>query len=150
MYGRNVIATIGSDIQLIAGDPTIWRPAGCTIDWTTVAAVSGSDYTIPIEKTLVKVGNQFLRYGQVLCRISNPTVQTIQVTGTPTGGSFTVVGVMPTTGATSTATIAYNANVAAVQAAMDSIFGSGNTVVSGSGEHSYRCAIRFGTTGISA
>jgi hypothetical protein len=131
--GRRVIGQVGTTLQLAAGVPLRWLVGGATIDWTTVAAVSGSDYTIPAENTVVKVGNQFLRYGQVMTRISNPTVQTITVTGTPTGGTFNLVGIRPDSGATTTATIAFNAAVAATQTAMDAIFGAGNTVVTGAG-----------------
>jgi hypothetical protein len=131
--GRNVIGSVGNSLQMVAGTTPRWRTGGATIDWSTVAAVSGSNYTIPVENVTVNVGNKFLRYGQVMCRISNPTVQTITVTGTPTGGSFTVTGIRPDTLATTTATVAYNAAVAATQAAMDSIFGAGNTLVSGAG-----------------
>jgi len=46
-----------------------WKTAGATIDWTTVAAVAGSDVTYP-DKLVVKVGQKGMRYGQVLAKIT--------------------------------------------------------------------------------
>lgn len=57
-------------------------------------------------------------------------VQTITITGTPTGGTYTL-----SFGGLTTAAIAYNANTAAVQAALDAILGAGNSVVGGSGPY---------------
>lgn len=130
-YGRTVLGTIGQDIQVIAGPDPVWKFAGCTLDWSTVAAVSGSDLTLP-DGNIIKVGSKFLRYGQVLTRISNPTVMTLTDTGA-SAGSFKLSGTRRDTGATVTVTIAYNASVANVQTAMDTVFGVGNTVVSGAG-----------------
>jgi hypothetical protein len=130
-YGRTVYGTIGQDVQVIAGNmaDVVWRPAGSTLDWSTVAAVAGTDVTL-LDGTVIKVGQRFLRYGQVCTRISNPTVQTIAATGA-TAGSFKLTGVRKDTGATTTVTVAFNAAAAAVQTAMDTIFGVGNTVVTG-------------------
>lgn len=43
--------------------------AGVTIDWSTVAAVSGSDVTVA-DGLVVKIGEKYLRYGQVITRIT--------------------------------------------------------------------------------
>lgn len=55
-------------------------------------------------------------------------VQTITITGSPTGGTFTL-----TYGGKTTAAIAYNANAAAVQSALEALssIGSGNVVCGG-------------------
>lgn len=60
--GRGVMAlkTVGADTQ--------WKVAGVTIDWATVTAV-GSDTTLP-DGRIIKAGDKYLRYGQVLCRIT--------------------------------------------------------------------------------
>lgn len=57
-------------------------------------------------------------------------VQTVTITGTPTGGTFTL-----SYGGATTAPIAYNANAAAVQAALVALstIGAGNVVCGGGG-----------------
>ena len=42
---------------------------GITIDWTTVAAVSGADVLLK-DGNLIKIGQKYLRYGQVMARIT--------------------------------------------------------------------------------
>ena len=74
--------------------------------------------------------------GQVLGFRSAQTqaneVQTATITGAPTGGSFTLGFLSGVGSYVYTAPIAYNANVAAVQAAVDAVLGAGNTTVGGS------------------
>ena len=69
--------------------------------------------------------------GQVLAEngniVTRNEVQTVTITGTPTGGTFTLV--FPYLGATGN--IAYNATAATVQAALDALIGAGNCVVTG-------------------
>ncbi len=57
-------------------------------------------------------------------------VQTVTVTGTPTGGTFTL-----TFGGVATVAIAYNAATGVVQSALDTVLGAGNSVVAGSGPY---------------
>jgi hypothetical protein len=67
--------------------------------------------------------------GQVLGEVAgNNEVQTITITGTPTGGTFTV-----TFGGQTTAAIAYNATAATVQAALQAMtsIGANNVTVTG-------------------
>jgi hypothetical protein len=59
-------------------------------------------------------------------------VQTITVGGTPTGGTSTISGVNPATGAAFTINPAYNATGATVQTALVAIYGAGNVTVTGS------------------
>jgi len=68
-YGRQVLGTIGTTIQLSADGEPGAKLAGVTIDWSTVAAVSGSDVTVG-DGVVVKVGDKYLRYGQVITRIT--------------------------------------------------------------------------------
>ena len=71
--------------------------------------------------------------GQVGTASTND-VQTITITGTPTGGSFTMTGVNPLTGVTfTTAAIAYNAAASAVQTELTKAanYGSGNVTCGG-------------------
>src|SRR4051794_40270765 len=99
------------------GNPE-WGPVGISIDWSTVAAV-GADTTIPIEGVTVKNGQKYLRYGQALTRISAANVQTVTLTNTPTGGTFTLSGYRLDTGAyVITAPVAYNATAAVLLAAL--------------------------------
>ena len=68
-------------------------------------------------------------------------VQTITVSGTPTGGSFKLVWVIDTSYVT--ADIAYNATAAAVQTILEALFGVGNVTVSGSGFPGNTAVITF-------
>ncbi len=61
------------------------------------------------------------------------TLQTLTITGAPTGGTFT-----PTAGA---APVVYNATAKQVQVALYPVFGSGNVFVSGGGNGVYTVAI---------
>src|SRR5882672_3715158 len=72
--------------------------------------------------------------GTVLGQVTNvgaDAVQTITVSGTPTGGTV-VVNVSPTTiNAPNTITLNYNNTVAAAQPLFDAVYGPGNTKVTG-------------------
>jgi hypothetical protein len=57
-------------------------------------------------------------------------VQTVTVTGVPTGGTYTL-----TWGGLTTAAIAFNAIASVVQTAVDAIFGANNSLVAGSGPY---------------
>jgi hypothetical protein len=130
-FGRQVLDTTGYSIRCSADGRPQHKLGGVTIDWATVAAVNAD---LALEAGIVVPnGEKYLRYGQVITRITAQPAQTITVTGTPTGGSFTVTGVHPITGAATTQTVAYNAAVSATQTAMDAIFGAGNTLVTGAG-----------------
>lgn len=126
-YGRQVLATTGTDIQVTADGMPDWHAIGITIDWSTVTAVSGSDATYA-DETVVKVGAKGLEFGTVLLRITTTEVQTATISGTPTGGSFTLTGNGFTTPA-----IAFNASAATVQTAVRGLGGDySNVVVTGS------------------
>lgn len=68
-YGRQVLGTVGTSIQVSADGKPVPKLAGVTIDWSTVAAVSGSDVTVG-DGVVVKIGDKYLRYGQVITRIT--------------------------------------------------------------------------------
>lgn len=78
--------------------------------------------------------NTTILAGTVLGQVTGSAndVQTATITGTPTGGTFTVTGVNPATGATFSTTQAYNATGATLQAALLAILGTGNVTVTGS------------------
>jgi hypothetical protein len=129
-FGRQVLDQVGVSLQLSAdGQPQV-KPGGITLDWTTIAAV-GADTIFP-SGFFVPAGQKYIRYGQVVNRIvAAAQVQTVTVTGTPTGGTFTLQGIRYDTGATGTAVIPYNATAAVAQPLLDAIFGAGNTTVGG-------------------
>lgn len=86
--------------------------------------------------------NTVFARGTILGNITNTAndVQTVTVTGGPTGGTFTLTGTNPVSGATvTTAPIAFNATAAAVQAALvaSGIFGAGNATAAGAGGGPY-------------
>lgn len=85
-YGRVSLGNTGYPILCLASDPSEadWKVGGITIDWSTVTAVS-ADTTLP-DGNLVKNGQKYLRYGQVLTRASTAEVQTATWTGGPTTG----------------------------------------------------------------
>lgn len=64
-----MLGTLGTTIQVSADGRPGAKLAGVTIDWTTVAAVSGSDVTLA-DGVVVKVGEKYLRYGQVIAQIT--------------------------------------------------------------------------------
>jgi hypothetical protein len=75
--------------------------------------------------------------GQVLGERSAATpadeVQTLTVSGSPTGGTFTIGVPLQVGSVTPTVPLAYNASAAVVQAALETILGIGNVTVSLSG-----------------
>jgi hypothetical protein len=68
-FGRTAIESTGRSIQVSADGRPETKHAGVTVDWTTVAAVTGSDVTL-LDGVVVKVGEKYLRYGQVLSLIT--------------------------------------------------------------------------------
>lgn len=70
MYGRQVLGTLGFANALSADGNPRAKIGGCTIDWVTVAAVSGSDVTLA-DGTVVKIGEKYLPVGQVIVRITS-------------------------------------------------------------------------------
>jgi hypothetical protein len=130
-FGRQLVQqTTGIPIQVTADGNPDWKVAGITIDWSLIAAV-GSD-TVSPEGFTVKSGQKWLRYGQVMAKVTTAMAQTITATGA-TAGSFNVQGTRPDTGFTTVQTVLWNSTVAQTQALMDAIYGAGNSLVSGAG-----------------
>lgn len=121
-YGRQSLAVTGRPVMVAAGESKdmLWKTGGVTIDWALVVAVSV--LTTLLDDTVVAIGQKFLRFGQILCRIRSTEVQTVTLTSA-TGGTFTLAG---------SVAIAYNAAASVVQAALETIFGAGLVAVSGS------------------
>lgn len=87
-FGRRVLATTGQIIMAAAGMAAHWKTGGVTVAWETVAGAV-ADAKLP-DGTPVKAGQKYLRYGQILCRITTTEVQTVDLSGDddPTGGTF--------------------------------------------------------------
>jgi hypothetical protein len=126
-YGRKVVGSTGSIIQVQADGKPERASIGITIDWSTVTAVSGADETYE-DGTIVEVGKKGLPFGTILCRAGVAEVQTVTLAAA-TGGTFTL-----TLSGEETGTIAYNASASTVQVALEALsnVGVGKAIVSGS------------------
>lgn len=87
-YGRTLLTnSILNPTRVSADGNPRYKVGGITLDLTTLpAAVSGSDVTLP-DGSIIKIGAQYLRYGQVLTQLGVAEVQTVTFTGGPTAGS---------------------------------------------------------------
>lgn len=108
------------------GNPK-YKAGGITVALGTLTAASGSDITHP-DGSIIKAGNQFLRYGQIMCMVTSPEVQVVTVNGSPTGGTFTL-----TLSGQTTAAIAFDAAAATVQTALRALSNVGSTGVTVTG-----------------
>lgn len=61
--------SVGRGDDLLSSHRAVWKPFGVTVDWSTVAAVSGADLTVS-DGCVVKVGDKCLVPGQVLTQIT--------------------------------------------------------------------------------
>ncbi len=128
MYGRNVLTKTGRDVMVLADlQDAQFKVGGITLAWALVTAVSGADVTLT-DQTIVKIGEKYLRFGQILCKVTQAEVQTIDLSGDadPTGGTWdlTVFG-------ETISGIAYNVTAAALQdliRALDNVYARRVTV----------------------
>lgn len=70
MFGRTTLAQNSVFPTRVSadGNPT-YKAGGITIDWTLITAASG-DQTLG-DGSVVKDGQKYLRYGQVVCRVTS-------------------------------------------------------------------------------
>lgn len=131
-FGRQLLATnVVNSTRVSADGSPRYKSGGITLDLTTVPAASGSDVTLP-DGSLIKANNQYLRYGQVLTKITTATSQTL--TGTASGGTFTLTLLRPDTQQqVTTAAIAFNASAATVLAAIQAVLGPQQALSSSGG-----------------
>lgn len=123
---KSTPAAATEDHRWLAGDASAFDTAqSCTIQVSSLT--SGVHYdavtkVVPSGLLISKVGDFFVPYDGA------SEVQTVTITGTPSGGTFTL-----SFGGETTAAIAYNANAAAVQAALEALSNvePGDIVVSG-------------------
>jgi hypothetical protein len=60
----------GTPLGIVANPNGLrYKPGGMTVDWSTVAAVAGSDVTLE-EGFVIRIGDKYLRHGQVMCEIT--------------------------------------------------------------------------------
>lgn len=116
-YGRQVLNSTGRDVQVLADlQDAQFKIGGVTLAWALIAA-AGADTKL-IDKTPIKAGEKFARFGQIFCKVTQSEVQTVDLSGDddPTGGTFT----MTVFGETLTG-LAYNISAADLQAAIRAI-----------------------------
>jgi len=94
-FGRQVLSKTGRDVMVLADlQDAQFKVGGITIDWSLFAA-AGSDATLP-DQTPIKTGDKYIRFGQVLCRVSQSEVQTIDLSpgSDPTGGTWDITSIL--------------------------------------------------------
>lgn len=70
MYGRNLLTNNHVQPTRVSADGSPkYKTGGVGIDWSTVAAVAGSDVTLP-DGSVIRIGQKYLRYGQIITRIT--------------------------------------------------------------------------------
>jgi hypothetical protein len=151
--GRNLLPfRSGTGASIIGnGADSKFMPIGATIDWSLFSA-AGSDTTL-IDGELIRAGWRFARFGQVLTRVTGNAPYLVTVSGSPTGGTFTVT---VTVGgqADTTAAIAYNATPLVVSSAIQALLnvGAGNVRVTGNvgGPYGLTFPSTLGTVTVSA
>lgn len=132
--GRQVLGlTIEEPLTALAGANPIWHVAGITLDWSLVPAVSGTAVTLK-SGLVIPVGRKYLRYGQVLAKVTRAEFQTITEAGSPDGGTWAiknlVVDGVPKADLTG---LAFGISAAALQTALEVPFGVGNVTVGRTG-----------------
>jgi hypothetical protein len=133
MVGRTLLTTnIINPTRVSADGSPQQKPGGITIDWSTVTA-PGSDTTL-VDGSVIRSGNKFLSFGQVMCKIGGGTNT---LTGTASGGTatLTVTTTNPngTTNSQTTAAISATATAAAIATAIGLLSNIGAGNVTGSG-----------------
>lgn len=130
-YTTTALATISAGIEYNDAEE-VTQPSGsggiCLYYQAPATVKQGtiSDFTICTPDPLIK---SFVIGGDVITTTGNAEVQTVTITGSPTGGTFTL-----TYAGQTTATIVYNAAAGAVQSALEALSNVevGDVTVSGS------------------
>jgi hypothetical protein len=94
-YGRKVLPQTGREVAVLADlQDAQFKVSGITVDWT-LFAVAGAASTLP-DQTPIALGDKFARFGQILCKVTQSEIQTVNLSGDddPTGGTFplTILG----------------------------------------------------------
>lgn len=125
-FGQVFTPVSGGGATASADGAPKYITGGGTIDWATVLAAVG-DVTLE-DGQVVPSGVKYIPYGCIMPAKTQAEVATVTVTGTPTGGTYTLTY----SGIGTTVAIAYNAAASVVQTALETLFGSGNVTVAGS------------------
>ena len=67
---KNLTTSSGVPVQVTYDGHVEWKAGSITIDWSTVAAVSGSDLVLAADQLTVPIGQKVLVLGQVMCEIT--------------------------------------------------------------------------------
>lgn len=145
MFGQTTLSPNSLVATRVSADNSpLYKPGGITIDWSTITAL-GADVTLP-DQSVIRSGQKYIRYGQVMCKNTTGTAQTLH--GTASGGTFTISLVRPDNGATvTTAALAFNATAAQVLAALQAVLAPSQVVsVTGGALGTVDIVITFGAT----
>lgn len=127
MFGRQDLSEkLGTSLTVSSDGRPEFVTGGITLAWSLVAAALAE--TKWPQSTTLAIGKKGLRYGTILCRIKQAEVQTVTITGSPTGGDFALHYVDANGDTFDTDDIAYNASAADVEAALNDIVAGGVTV----------------------
>jgi hypothetical protein len=118
-YGRQVLGAVGRAVMVAVSMFMDWKTGGITIDWSIVTAAV-TDTTLP-DDNVIKAGQKGLRFGQILCRITQHEIETVTVNGSPAGGTFSLTYVDEEGESHETGAIAYNAPAADLEAALEAV-----------------------------
>lgn len=121
-------ATGGKDLTWLASTHAIGTAQPGTLNLASLASAINQYGVIPAGVAVGKLAND--QYGLFAGGASE--VQTVTISGAPSGGTFTL-----SYGGEATAPIAYNAPAATVKAAVEALagIGAGNTTVTGTGPY---------------
>lgn len=129
--GIREIAKTARRISVSADGNPRRKPGGVTIDWASVPVVNGgADVTWP-DGLLIKAGKKAIRYGTVVCKLNASEADTLTLNAT--GGTYTLGVAVDGGTVQNTGALAFNANAAAIQAALVALtnVGTGNVAVTG-------------------
>lgn len=118
-YGRQLLTESGRAVMVACDMDMDWKTGGITLAWVTVAAALAAT-KLP-DDTPIRIGQKFLRFGQILCLITQHEVETVTINGAPTGGTFIISYTDPDGQTHDTDPIAYNASAAALEAALEAV-----------------------------
>jgi hypothetical protein len=149
-FGLNTLAKTGRAVMCIAdGDMSGMKVGGISLELNTMAAVA-VDTTLT-DDTVVAAGTKYLRYGQIMTKITVISTDVVTVNGVPTGGTFTI-SVTVAGNTQTTAGLAFNAAGATVQTALQGLsnVGAGNATVVGAGPYTITFPAALGAVTVAA
>lgn len=125
-------------------------PTSASVTWTISGVQPNHRPDLAVEKAIKLPASVTYSAGAILGElIGNNEVQTVTITGSPSGGNFTL-----TFGGQTTANIAHNATAATVQSSLEALstIGTGNVSVSGSAGGPYTVTFQndLGYTNVAA